>query len=311
METFISGCDLRVNIWHLEHPLKTFQLVDLKPPAMSELSEVITGAAAHPTHGNIVGYATSRGIVNIVDTRMRARGDAGDAAMTFKHPLDANLDQYDAEILSSVCDFSFSPGSGGLGGGGGNGSLLLARDFLTMKLYDMRKAPPISPNTRGSDTAVKVLPVQTHLQPRLHTLIEQELVFERFECTMSPCGNRMATGCFSDIVCVYNDAGAVKDDVKVPSKSPLPAHPQATRTNKARDSKQADPPAAQPSDEYNWQECQRFRATSNRSGRVQDVRRHEPQSEISCRVSSAQWSPDGATVAFTTANRLFLYDVSR
>eukprot|EP00968_Pinguiococcus_pyrenoidosus_P011327 scaffold907_cov247-Pinguiococcus_pyrenoidosus.AAC.18 len=99
---------------------------------------------------------------------MRARGDAGDAAMTFKHPLDANLDQYDAEILSSVCDFSFSPGSGGLGGGGeqhpppaagglrlllphhddfsgGNGSLLLARDFLTMKLYDMRKAPPISP----------------------------------------------------------------------------------------------------------------------------------------------------------------------
>lgn len=60
-----------------------------------------------------------------------------------------------------------------------------------------------------------------------------------------------------------------------------------------------------------WEECQRFRVTSNRSGRVEDVRRRDPQAEISCRVSSAQWCPDNETLAFTTANRLFIYDVSR
>lgn len=45
-ETFISADDLRVNLWHLDVTDQAFNVVDIKPPNMEDLTEVLTPPAA-------------------------------------------------------------------------------------------------------------------------------------------------------------------------------------------------------------------------------------------------------------------------
>jgi serine/threonine-protein phosphatase 2A regulatory subunit B len=47
--TFLSADDLRVNLWHLDNAKLSFNIVDIKPPTLEELTEVITAADFHPT----------------------------------------------------------------------------------------------------------------------------------------------------------------------------------------------------------------------------------------------------------------------
>ena len=55
-ETFISADDLRINLWHLESTQQSFNIVDIKPTNMEDLSEVITAAEFHPVHCNYLAY---------------------------------------------------------------------------------------------------------------------------------------------------------------------------------------------------------------------------------------------------------------
>jgi hypothetical protein len=43
-QTFLSSDDLRVHLWHLDNPTLSFNVVDIKPSTLEELTEVITGA---------------------------------------------------------------------------------------------------------------------------------------------------------------------------------------------------------------------------------------------------------------------------
>ena len=42
-ETFLSADDLRINLWHLNQPSQSFNLLDIKPPNMEDLTEVLPG----------------------------------------------------------------------------------------------------------------------------------------------------------------------------------------------------------------------------------------------------------------------------
>ncbi len=44
-ETFLSADDLRVNVWNLAMSDQSFNIVDMKPSNMEELTEVITYAS--------------------------------------------------------------------------------------------------------------------------------------------------------------------------------------------------------------------------------------------------------------------------
>ena len=46
-QTFLSADDLRIHLWHLDNPSLSFNVVDIKPSTLEELTEVITGACAH------------------------------------------------------------------------------------------------------------------------------------------------------------------------------------------------------------------------------------------------------------------------
>jgi serine/threonine-protein phosphatase 2A regulatory subunit B len=74
-QTFLSADDLRVNLWSFENASLSFNVVDLKPPTLEELTEVITSAQFHPTHCNLFMYSSSRGSVRLADMRSSALCD--------------------------------------------------------------------------------------------------------------------------------------------------------------------------------------------------------------------------------------------
>ena len=47
-ENFLSADDLRINLWSLENSNVAYNYVDLKPPQIEELAEVITYCEYHP-----------------------------------------------------------------------------------------------------------------------------------------------------------------------------------------------------------------------------------------------------------------------
>jgi serine/threonine-protein phosphatase 2A regulatory subunit B len=74
-ETFISADDLRVNLWNMNISDQSFNIVDIKPVNMEDLTEVITAADFHPFHCNIFMYASSKGTIKLNDMRSSALCD--------------------------------------------------------------------------------------------------------------------------------------------------------------------------------------------------------------------------------------------
>jgi serine/threonine-protein phosphatase 2A regulatory subunit B len=74
-ETFISSDDLRINLWNLNIQDQSFNIVDIKPANMEELTEVITAAEFHPVSCNWFMYASSKGTIKLADMRESALCD--------------------------------------------------------------------------------------------------------------------------------------------------------------------------------------------------------------------------------------------
>jgi serine/threonine-protein phosphatase 2A regulatory subunit B len=68
-ESFLSGDDLTINIWNFERSESCYNIVDIKPDNMDDLTMVITAAKYHPLHCNLVAASTSCGTVHLVDLR--------------------------------------------------------------------------------------------------------------------------------------------------------------------------------------------------------------------------------------------------
>jgi serine/threonine-protein phosphatase 2A regulatory subunit B len=76
-ETFLSADDLRINLWNLEVTDQSFNIVDIKPQHMEDLTEVITSAEFHPRHCNVFAYSSSKGCIRLADMRGAALCDRG------------------------------------------------------------------------------------------------------------------------------------------------------------------------------------------------------------------------------------------
>lgn len=74
-ETFISADDLRINLWNLGIMDTSFNIVDIKPANMEELTEVITAAEFHPQSCNSFVYSSSKGTIKLADMRESALCD--------------------------------------------------------------------------------------------------------------------------------------------------------------------------------------------------------------------------------------------
>lgn len=74
-QTFISADDLRIHLWHADNSALSFNIVDIKPSTLEELTEVITAAECHPTDCSTFVYSSSRGTIRMGDMRSAALCD--------------------------------------------------------------------------------------------------------------------------------------------------------------------------------------------------------------------------------------------
>lgn len=72
-ENFLSADDLRVNLWNIENNIVAFNLVDLKPNNIEELSEVITHVEYHPTRSDVFMFSSSKGYISLCDLRVSSK----------------------------------------------------------------------------------------------------------------------------------------------------------------------------------------------------------------------------------------------
>lgn len=124
-ETYLSADDLRINLWHLEITDQSFNIVDIKPQNMEELTEVITAAEFHPVECNLFVYSSSKGTIRLCDMRQAALCDRH--AKLFEEPEDPTNRSFFSEIISSISDVKLS----------NSGRYMISRDYLSVKVWDL------------------------------------------------------------------------------------------------------------------------------------------------------------------------------
>lgn len=181
-ETFLSADDLRVHFWNLERG-GGFNIMDIKPNVMDDLTEVVTSAEFHPQHCQLFLHSNSRGVVKIADLRTSALCKTW--ARKLETPDDrANRQSFFSEIIASISDARFSP----------DGRYILTRDYMKLRLWDinMERAP------------VMVIPVHDHLRSRLCDLYENDCIFDKFQCCFSKDGGSLLTGSYNSLFQAYS-----------------------------------------------------------------------------------------------------------
>ncbi|KAB1218448.1 Serine/threonine protein phosphatase 2A 55 kDa regulatory subunit B beta isoform [Morella rubra] len=222
-ETFISADDLRINLWNLEISNQSFNIVDVKPANMEDLTEVITSAEFHPTHCNMLAYSSSKGSIRLIDLRQSALCDSH--AKLFEEQEAPGSRSFFTEIIASISDIKF----------GKNGRYILSRDYMTLKgesiatveIYARNKTKAFlcdeyvigssSISLRISSSwmlwdinmdsgPVSTFQVHEYLRPKLCDLYENDSIFDKFECCLSGDGLRVATGSYSNLFRVFGCA---------------------------------------------------------------------------------------------------------
>ncbi|CAD6231038.1 unnamed protein product [Miscanthus lutarioriparius] len=173
-ETFISADDLRINLWNLEISNQSFNIIDVKPTNMEDLTEVITSAEFHPTHCNTLAYSSSKGSIRLVDLRQSALCDTH--SQIFEQHEAPGSRSFFTEIIASISDIKFSM----------DGRHILSRDYMTLKLWDVKM----------NSGPVATFQVHEYLRPKLCDLYENDSIFDKFECCQSGDGLRVATGSY-------------------------------------------------------------------------------------------------------------------
>ncbi|GBL48725.1 protein_phosphatase_PP2A_regulatory_subunit_B [Candidozyma auris] len=183
-ETYLSSDDLRINLWNLDISDQSFNIVDIKPTNMEELTEVITSAEFHPQHCNLFMYSSSKGTIKLSDMRCNSLCDSH--AKIFEEYLDPASHNFFTEITSSISDVKFSH----------DGRYIVSRDYMTVKLWDlaMERKP------------VATINVHEHLRDRLCDTYENDAIFDKFEVQFGGDNRSVMTGSYNNNFMIYPNA---------------------------------------------------------------------------------------------------------
>lgn len=185
-ETFLSADDLRVNLWNVQTGGCGFTVLDIKPTKMEDLTEVITAVEFHPRHCHLFAHSSSRGVVKLCDLRESATCHR--ASRSFEEPSSSSAlrQSFFSEIIASVSDVKFSPDC--------DGRFLLARDYMHLRLWDVRQ----------ERTPVLEVGVHEHLHDRLSALYDKDCIFDKYTCAFSCDGRSMLTGSYNGLYQSYS-----------------------------------------------------------------------------------------------------------
>ena len=175
-ENFISGDDLRINLWSLERSNEAFNIVDLKPDNLDEISEVITSCKFHPISNNIFLYSSSKGVIKIGDLRKSSLCEK--TAMTLEVKDNQAQKNFFTDIIVSICDACFSK----------NGKYVFSRDFCTVKVWDIA----------NTSKPLQTISVYDPIKTKLCELYENECIFDKFGIASGPDSNQILTGMFNN-----------------------------------------------------------------------------------------------------------------
>lgn len=183
-ETFISSDDLRINLWNLGIPDQSFNIVDIKPTNMEELTEVITSAEFHPIDCNLFMYSSSKGTIKLSDMRENSLCDQH--LKVFEEYMDPSNHNFFTEITSSISDVKFSY----------DGRHIVSRDYMTVKIWDiaMEREP------------IKTINIHEHLRDRLCDTYENDAIFDKFEVQFSGDNKSIMTGSYHNNFMIYPNA---------------------------------------------------------------------------------------------------------
>lgn len=181
-ETFLSADDLRINWWHHDRTDTCFNVIDIKPPVMEDLTRVITTAQFHPQHCHMLMYGLSTGCLKVVDSREAALCD--NSARNFECSNNFMGQSFFSEIISSISDANFSP----------DGRYIVTRDYMTMKIWDlhMEREP------------VQTMIVDERLGGLLSELYESDSIFDKFEARFSADGKKVVTGGYNNEFMIWD-----------------------------------------------------------------------------------------------------------
>eukprot|EP01117_Protostelium_nocturnum_P003786 TRINITY_DN1504_c0_g1_i1.p1 TRINITY_DN1504_c0_g1~~TRINITY_DN1504_c0_g1_i1.p1 ORF type:complete len:447 (-),score=90.84 TRINITY_DN1504_c0_g1_i1:101-1441(-) len=214
-ETYISSDDLRINLWNLGISDQSFNIVDIKPANMEELTEVITSAEFHPKSCHLFMYSSSKGTIKLAD--MRASALCDQHAKVFEE-TDTGSKSFFSEIISSISDIKFSK----------DGRYILSRDYMTLKVWDINM----------ESRPVRTIQIHDNLKTKLCDLYENDCIFDKFECTMSHDGNLLMTGSYHNFFNIYdrNSKNEVQlEATKVASKIKKPTKMKGGLKKKSKD----------------------------------------------------------------------------
>lgn len=188
LETYLSADDLRINLWNLEITDQSFNIVDIKPANMEELTEVITAAEFHPKECNTFVYSSSKGSIRLCDMREQALCDKH--AKLFEEPEDPTTRSFFSEIISSISDVKFSH----------SGRYMITRDYLSVKVWDLNM----------ESKPVETYQVHEYLRNKLCSLYENDCIFDKFECSWSGDDKHIMTGSYNNFFRMF-DRDAKRD----------------------------------------------------------------------------------------------------
>lgn len=182
-ETFLSSDDLRVHLWNMQASGVGFNILDIKPTKMADLTEIITSTEFHPHHCHLFALTTSQGSVKLHDLRSSAL--CQNYIRTFEAPQ-ANTSRATlfTEIMASISDAKFSP----------DGRYILTRDYMNLRLWDMHM----------EREPIWVIPVHEYLRGKMVDLYENDCIFDKFHCCFSHDGASLITGSYNSLLQVYS-----------------------------------------------------------------------------------------------------------
>ncbi|XP_072791484.1 serine/threonine-protein phosphatase 2A 55 kDa regulatory subunit B beta isoform isoform X1 [Taeniopygia guttata] len=181
-ETYMSADDLRINLWNFEITNQSFNIVDIKPANMEELTEVITAAEFHPHHCNTFVYSSSKGTIRLCDMRTAALCDRH--AKFFEEPEDPSNRSFFSEIISSISDVKFSH----------SGRYIMTRDYLTVKVWDLNM----------ENRPIETYQVHDYLRSKLCSLYENDCIFDKFECVWNGSDSVIMTGSYNNFFRMFD-----------------------------------------------------------------------------------------------------------
>ncbi|EPX74991.1 protein phosphatase regulatory subunit Pab1 [Schizosaccharomyces octosporus yFS286] len=272
-ETYISADDLRINLWNLGISDHSFNIVDIKPDNMEELTEVITSADFHPINCNHLMYSSSKGNIKLLDLRQSALCD--NHTKLFEDQGDQDSKSFFSEIISSISDIKFSQ----------DGRYILSRDYLSLKIWDinMEKMP------------VKTIPLHDVLRSKLCDLYENDCIFDKFECTFSGDGKHALSGSYSNNFGIYpTDSSKLGDEGQVV----LQADKAAFRARKS---------AASSTVKLNSMKSNDWDSRSPAPMGSASIGLDPDQLDYNKKILHASWHPFEDSVAIAATNNLFVF----